>query len=73
MLAFFRTGSSTFMSSTILVRFYATKPVPPPESACCGKGCQNCVWIQYWDELQEYEKQKDLTRKESTELFEKVL
>lgn len=36
---------------------------PPPEKPlpgdCCGSGCETCVWDTYFDQLQEYKKEKD--------------
>nr|ABK22400.1 unknown [Picea sitchensis] len=36
---------------------------PPPEKPlpgdCCGSGCEICVWDTYFDQLQEYKKEKD--------------
>lgn len=34
------------------------KPEEPHESECCGNGCQDCVWVTYWEALQEWENAK---------------
>jgi hypothetical protein len=36
----------------------STLATPPPEPApeeCCGKGCEECVWTVYWNQLREYQ------------------
>lgn len=35
--------------------------MPPREPApdeCCGNGCMDCVWTQYWAELKQYKIKK---------------
>jgi len=36
---------------------------PPPEKPlpgdCCGSGCETCVWDTYFDQLQDYKKERD--------------
>ena len=31
-------------------------PREPEEGECCGNDCVNCVWTDYWEKLQEYER-----------------
>ena len=42
------------------------KPEPPFEQ-CCGTGCQNCVFIEYWDLLEEWEKQNGVKTEDGKE------
>ncbi|GMI21035.1 hypothetical protein TeGR_g761 [Tetraparma gracilis] len=32
------------------------RPKEPENEECCGSDCPNCVWIQYWERLQDYER-----------------
>ena len=32
-----------------------TPPREPAPEECCGKGCEECVWTVYWNDLREYE------------------
>ena len=34
-----------------------TKPEEPIPEDCCGNDCPNCVWIEFWEELDAYETQ----------------
>lgn len=49
---------SRFKSERILVK-------PEPPEFCCGNGCHNCVWDQYFTDLREYEEQLAQFRKEN--------
>jgi hypothetical protein len=31
------------------------KPNQPQNNECCGSECPDCVWIQYWEEMNEWE------------------
>lgn len=31
------------------------KPNQPQHNECCGSECPDCVWIQYWEEMNEWE------------------
>eukprot|EP01138_Halocafeteria_seosinensis_P004493 gb/GECG01004596.1/.p1 GENE.gb/GECG01004596.1/~~gb/GECG01004596.1/.p1 ORF type:complete len:241 (+),score=41.13 gb/GECG01004596.1/:1-723(+) len=33
-------------------------PREPSPEECCGMGCNNCVWIVYWDQKERYEQLK---------------
>lgn len=35
-----------------------SRPVEPELSECCGKDCPNCVWIEFAEQLAEYEAQQ---------------
>lgn len=34
------------------------EPREPQPDECCGKGCVECVWTVYWDEMTNYRKRK---------------
>ena len=38
---------------------YTPKPIPPKPYECCGDGCINCVWVEYFDKVKEYEESKN--------------
>lgn len=35
------------------VKFY---PKPQEPTTCCGKGCEGCVWISYFEALDRWKK-----------------
>eukprot|EP00298_Acanthocystis_sp_HF-20_P023435 c3236_g1_i1.p1 GENE.c3236_g1_i1~~c3236_g1_i1.p1 ORF type:complete len:102 (+),score=24.20 c3236_g1_i1:30-335(+) len=39
-----------------LNRFNEKPPSEPAPSECCGNGCDECVWVEYWKKMEEYEK-----------------
>ncbi|GLJ07061.1 hypothetical protein SUGI_0056770 [Cryptomeria japonica] len=41
-------------------------PEKPLPGDCCGSGCETCVWDIYYDQLQEYNIQKDAFLKSLT-------
>lgn len=32
------------------------KPKLPNPNECCGTGCKDCVWIKYFNDLENYRK-----------------
>ena len=34
------------------------KPIKPREGECCGNGCSDCTWIEYYKNLKKYNKFK---------------
>jgi hypothetical protein len=30
----------------------------PTENQCCGNGCEDCVWVQYWEQISKAELEK---------------
>ncbi|CDH47640.1 oxidoreductase-like domain-containing protein [Candidatus Contendibacter odensensis] len=30
-------------------------PKPPVQGECCERGCENCVWVFYYEALRRYE------------------
>lgn len=46
--------SLSFNLPYINIQVPSRMPEPPPEYACCGSGCANCVWLQYGQELIDY-------------------
>lgn len=43
------------------------RPQEPDPSECCGNGCPNCVWLDYWDKLNEYEEYVRQVKKQKEE------
>eukprot|EP01120_Amphizonella_sp_Union-15-10_P001247 TRINITY_DN11299_c0_g1_i1.p1 TRINITY_DN11299_c0_g1~~TRINITY_DN11299_c0_g1_i1.p1 ORF type:complete len:119 (-),score=22.80 TRINITY_DN11299_c0_g1_i1:113-469(-) len=41
-----------------LKRLSELKPKEPGASECCGNYCQNCVWVVYMSQLEDYEREK---------------
>ncbi len=35
---------------------YRIRPKEPELNMCCGCSCKNCVWIVYYNKLEEFEK-----------------
>lgn len=35
-----------------------TRPTEPLPDECCGRGCAECVWTLYWDDLRSYNEAK---------------
>jgi hypothetical protein len=34
------------------------EPVMPTPEMCCGNGCQNCVYLVYWSEMADLERER---------------
>lgn len=34
------------------------RPTEPEPDDCCGRGCAECVWTSYWEELKAFETQE---------------
>ena len=45
------------------------EPIEPSESECCGNGCDDCVWIEYWEKSEAWRKRQKLKKeKEKSEV-----
>ncbi|KAK0400255.1 hypothetical protein QR680_003424 [Steinernema hermaphroditum] len=51
-------GAPVGETRTVSSSAICSKPKQPPDAPfpeeCCGRGCANCVWIDYADELMEF-------------------
>lgn len=36
------------------------EPLEPGESECCGNGCDDCVWVEYWVKSEAWRKRQQL-------------
>lgn len=34
-----------------------TRKPPEEPTNCCGNGCQNCVWIDFWKEMDDFRRE----------------
>ena len=39
----------------ILIKPIEIKPIEPLSDACCGNDCQNCIWTEYFVNVEKYE------------------
>jgi hypothetical protein len=44
----------------------------PDVSTCCGRGCANCVWLQYSETLLQHYKDDKISSKKLNEAIEKI-
>ena len=44
----------------------------PDVSTCCGRGCANCVWLQYSETLLKHYKDDKISSKKLNEAIEKI-
>ena len=49
-------GTGPATETKVLPAWIASSGHPPPlPDNCCGVGCVDCVWISYWERLNEFE------------------
>jgi len=41
-------------NSRLTSTLHPSFPLAPDPMSCCGSGCQNCVWIQYADDVSKF-------------------
>jgi hypothetical protein len=54
-------GRNNFVNLTSEQEAIVNKLLPKPKpSSCCGNGCTECALVDYFKELEEYERQKNI-------------